>query len=357
MNITKILIFLIFTTSTIGLSKPVPYLYRSGYYLGRGDTGISTADNHEAIFYNPAGIATGKGIYKEVVIMSPTAEISADTKDLVRQVVVEKKTDADTIRQHIGKNQHFGIYNFTGVVFRRVAFGMINSAQGDAIVSKSYDDGGLEKLVFSTRINNGIVLSLAESFFSENMYFGTTIKYLQNQSADLDLGVVDSSEIKDKFKEIEANGNARGIDLGYMYRSKGKTPFSLGLTIMDLGDTKFSNASDNARTPDPIKQTINLGLSIAPGTKHSRFEFFFDYRDLASTTEKIPFKKIHIGTEISFRKFIGFTAGLNQGYPSLGVYMNLYVFRLDIGGYGEEVGEHIGSRPDQRYFLKLFAGF
>ncbi|MCX6128345.1 MAG: hypothetical protein NTX25_04685, partial [Proteobacteria bacterium] len=64
-------------------------IYRSPYYLGRGDTGVATADYQEAIFYNPAGLAQGKGLYKETVLISPSVEVSTKTKDLVRQVLVE----------------------------------------------------------------------------------------------------------------------------------------------------------------------------------------------------------------------------------------------------------------------------
>ena len=43
-------------------------LYRSAYFLGRGDTGIADADNHEAILYNPAGLALGKGLIQRICI-------------------------------------------------------------------------------------------------------------------------------------------------------------------------------------------------------------------------------------------------------------------------------------------------
>ncbi|RYZ47331.1 MAG: hypothetical protein EOP07_27085, partial [Proteobacteria bacterium] len=69
-------------------------LYRSPYFLGRGDTGVATADGHEAIFYNPAGLAIGNGIYKETVLVSPSVQVSTQTKDLVRQALVEKENSA-----------------------------------------------------------------------------------------------------------------------------------------------------------------------------------------------------------------------------------------------------------------------
>src|SRR4051812_18693052 len=57
-------------------------LYRSAYFLGRGDTGIATADNEEAVFYNPPVIAYGKGIYKLTILASPQVEVSQSARDL-----------------------------------------------------------------------------------------------------------------------------------------------------------------------------------------------------------------------------------------------------------------------------------
>jgi hypothetical protein len=54
---------------------------------------------------------------------------------------------------------------------------------------------------------------------------------------------------------------------------------------------------------------------------------------------------------------VGMTGGLNQGYPTAGVYLDLYVLRIDLGFYSEEMGDRVGTRPDTRYFLRLKAGF
>src|SRR5689334_2467079 len=71
-------------------------LYRSAYFLGRGDTGISIADEQDAIFYNPAGIAYGKGIYKKTVLAAPQIEVSESTRDLVRRLGIEESDAVET---------------------------------------------------------------------------------------------------------------------------------------------------------------------------------------------------------------------------------------------------------------------
>lgn len=341
----------------LALADPIPRLFRSGSYLGRGDTGIADADFHEAIFYNPAGIAKGSGLYKESVLLSGTVEISSASKDLIRQMVVEKNTDPETIREFIGKNQHLGLYGFSGVVLRRAAFGAFTSVQADALPAKSYAQGGLETLDFVYRANYGVVFSVAEQFLSDTLQVGTTIKYIVNNSADMEIGVVDASNFSTIFKDQQREGSGFGADLGVMYQLPTATPISLGLTITDIGDTRFDAKSSDKKAPDAIKQTVNIGSSVTTGTGQSTLQFLLDIRDVASNVDDNIYKKIHAGAEISFKNIMGFSAGLNQGYPALGAFLDLYVGRLDVGVYGEEVGDSIGSRPDQRLFFKFFAGF
>lgn len=347
---------LLIAAGTAAHADPFPHFFRSGTYLGRGDTGIADADNHEALFYNPAGIAKGDGIYKEAALVSATVEVSSASKDLIRQMVVEKNSDAETIRQFIGKNQHLGLYGFSGVVLRRAAFGAFTSVQGDALAAKSYDHGGLETLDFSYRANYGLVFAVAEQFLGDTVQVGTTIKYVVNNSADMNIGVVDASNFSEIFEEQKREGSGFGADIGVMYQLPTKMPMTLGLTINDIGDSKFTEKDKNKPAPDSLPQTINLGYSLTTGTGQSTMQFLVDVRDIAGRVEDNIYKKTHLGAEIAFKGIMGFSAGLNQGYPSLGAFLDLYVGRLDVGVYGEEVGDSIGSRPDQRLFLKFFAG-
>ena len=358
MFVAKLLIALMIMLSSIAEAQEKQRLYRSAHYLGRGDTGIATADNHEAIFYNPAGLARGKGIYKETVIASPMVEISADTKDLIRKVAIEKDTDPETMRQHIGKNQHLGIYNFSGIVFRRAAVGAAVSTQNNVLVSKDPEGAGLEQIQADSTVNQVLTFSIAEKFFKDYLMIGTTLKYINRGVADAQLSIMDAQNVNDTLQaeDVVGYGNGGGADIGLMFRTKGKAPFSLGLTVEDVGDTIIKPVQETTVLKD-LESTVNIGLAVEPGTKFSKFKFFIDYRDLAGNAEQNPFKRFHFGTELSIRDRIGFTAGSNQGYPTVGTYIDLWVLRLDVGAYGEEMGDRIGSRPDQRYFMRLVAGF
>lgn len=334
-------------------------IYRSAYFLGRGDTGVAIADGSEAIHYNPAGLAQGKGVYKETVLVSPMVELSTATKDLIRKFALEQSTGADTLAEEMGKNQHFGANNLSAVVFRRAAIGATISNQTDLLPRLSKDQGALPVVSAFSATNQSLHFSLAEQFFSKSFTLGTTLKYVSRSVASIDIALAESSDLNERLSSdsLLNTGTGTGFDLGMMYRGQSKrAPFSLGLQVVNVGGLPLKGVTDQDEVDD-LNQTINIGFAIEPGTKFSRFRLLLDVRDLAGETEPNNLKKVNIGTEIAIRKFIGVTSGLHHGYPTFGTFINIYVLRMDLGMYTEEVGDRIGERPDNRFYMRLTAGF
>jgi hypothetical protein len=357
MNLYQGLILSLLAFSGEALSQEIDRIYRSAYFLGRGDTGIATADGEDAIFYNPAGIAYGKGIYKKTVLASPMIQISNSTKDLAREIAVEEDNSTQTIRKYIGSPQSLGIYNFTGIILRRAALGLVASGNNSVLVYKSPEAGALESFRLSSRAYGGGVFTLADSFFDSRVNMGVTGKYLQKYQADLDIDLSQYEQARDQDPSgIVKQGAGGGLDFGLMVRGGSRLNPSFGLTIQDIGDTVY--ASDVPETtPDPNYQTVNIGFAVAPGTKVSTMRMLIDYRDILNRQQSNPFNKLHLGGEFSIRDTIGLTTGLNQGYATAGMYLDTYLLRFDLGFYTEETGEYSGHRGDSRLYFRLSAGF
>ena len=131
---------------------------------------------------------------------------------------------------------------------------------------------------------------------------------------------------------------------------------SFGLTVTDVGGTKFT-PQDSNKDVSPLLQKINVGVAIEPGTKASKFRILADFKDVAGNETENVYKRTHVGGELTFLDIVGVTGGLSQGYPCGGIYFDFRVLRLDMGAYTEEVGDKAGSRPDKRYFAAIKAGF
>jgi hypothetical protein len=343
----------------VGSEESFNRIYRSAYYLGRGDTGIAIADDEEAIFYNPAGIAQGKGIYKKTVLAAPFVEFSKSTRDVVRQLGAENADAVDTVQQNVGKPNHIGAQTFTGLILRRAALGAFATSNVDLLAYKSADEGGLEVVDASADQTVGVTFSLAESFWSDKLLLGVTAKYLARGRGAVSASAAEADEVQEKLEDrssLLGTGEGGGADLGAMYKIPGRIPVSFGLTISDVGDTVITPQEPTTMDLD-VKQTINAGFAVEPGTKTSRLRLLFDYRDIAGAVTTNERKKVHAGAELAVRDVIGITGGINQGYATGGFYIDLYVLRLDLGMYTQEVGERVGTRPDTRYFVRLKAGF
>ena len=127
--------------------------------------------------------------------------------------------------------------------------------------------------------------------------------------------------------------------------------------MRNAGGTKFKASSATAPTPDPLVQVVDVGAAIEPGTKFSKFRLLAEYWDITNALSKDTYKKTHFGAELSVRDMFGVTGGMAQGWSSAGMYIDLYVVRLDGGVYIQEMADRAGIRPDKRLFLRLAAGF
>jgi hypothetical protein len=347
--------------SNVALGDERQHIYRSAYFLGRGDTGIATADGRDAIFYNPAGLAQGTGIYKETALVSPHVEFSKNSRDLYRQLSVEGSDETETLKKQVGKPQHLGIYNLTALVFRRAAIGALVSNQTNLLVSKSVKQGGLEHVNANSTINQAMTFSLAERFWSETLHLGITGKYINRGQGEVDASIIDAQDLGELNQgDLIGYGSGSGADFGMMLKFGGKKKFqatqSLGLTVENIGGTHMSSSDDAAVLTD-LEQTVNVGYATIVGTTVSKFKFLVDYRDITSAAETNTIKKTHLGAELDVANFVGVCGGFNQGYPTAGLYVDIRFLRIDVGFYTQEMGELVGSYPDQRYFFRLMAGF
>lgn len=354
---------LLFSVTGSLLAQEYPYLFRSAYFLGRGDTGIALAEGYEAIFYNPAGVAVSDGILNEIVFLSPTFEVSEDTRDVVKEVFVKEDDPTNTLRERLGKPQHFGINTFTGVLLKRVAVGVFATQTASALVFRDPELGATEAVDAGARLDGGLVFSLASWTWKKNLYFGFTGKYIVRNQGAFAANAADADQVTDlNTEKLAMTGTGFGTDFGIMYRGDAKrAPFSFGLTVQDIGDTAFSpykktDVPKAERPIDDIKQTVNLGLALEPGTRSSKFRILTDVRDVLDETKMDFSKKVHVGGELTVLDVVGFTFGLNQGYPTFGMFVDVPLVRADLGFYTEELGEKAGNRPDNRYFFRLLIG-
>ena len=345
-------------TSSI-LAQEYPYLFRTAYFKGRGDTGIAIAEGEDAIFYNPAGLAISPGILNQIIILSPELEMSTDARDVAQQLAVQNADPTNVFLDRMGIPQHGAVSNFSGVIFRRLALGVFMNASATGLIFRDPEMGATETVQANGKADGGAVFSVGDYVWGKKLSVGIMGKFIEREQASFSANAADANQVsKLNTNQFTMLGSAFGADIGVMYRGEGRSPLSFGVTVQDVGNTIFTPAKHStlSKAQQPlqnIKQTLNAGIGFETGTKVSKFRLLGDVRDILDAYGFDLTKRIHLGGEIAVAKLIGFTFGLNQGYPSCGFYLDLHFLRGDAGYYTEEIGDRSGSRPDNRYFMRI----
>jgi hypothetical protein len=333
-------------------------VYRSARLLGRGDTGIADVEEEDAIHYNPASLATGEGIYKRTIFASPQFEASSAVRDVYQNLVVEEKDQTDTLRQMVGKGQSLGVSNLSALVLRRAALGFTSSNRLSLLVHKDKDENALESVDVRVASNQIGSFSLADQFYDGSLMVGGTYKYISRVAGRVKANLIDAVNIQDlQDDDLIGRGTGQGGDIGLRLRvfENDRAKQIIGLQVTDVGDTQITPLEDSGPM-DPIKQSVNLGWMLEVNTGLSFMKMLVDYYDIMNAYHDSVLWKIHAGAEINVLSMVGVTGGVYRGYPSFGFYVDFYLMRLDVGVYTEELGETLGSYPDQRVFARLTVG-
>ncbi len=338
----------------IALILVPPYAYsgdfkgsgRSMRAMAMGDTGISSAHDNDALFYNPATLPNLQRSYFDlatVQLSSPfgLTEVfdgyNASTRSNADDIknVLENNVEADrvTALAFVSGNYQFADrgWNFAGyggVEFDSVYTNNTNDPKSTVLVSR-YDQMA------------GIGIS-APLFLGDNS-FGIGLKGIKRRQAKYSYSLAPGA-VNETIPSSTNRGEALtayGVDLGYMYRMPGQLRLRTSLAMLNVGGLKFSDKSYD--TP----QELNFGVSVGPTFAHWRTLIALDIRDIlqengkTATGEKDDswVKRSHFGMELGYfveRKTFGllnFRVGANQGLLTYGMEMNFIFGRTIVLGY------------------------
>ena len=393
--------------------------YRSPSFLGRGGAGLADPRDEDAIFFNPANLYQAPCGVPRPQVPTPasaqqdlknaprqqdpdnaddasdakdTAPISADplvkaepappsaegpSPVALRKVVVlsplvtasdtlSKYTSVghddtkllQTLRDNVGKPVHAGADNFSGVLFGNFGLGLVTSMYANFYVYRDPNNSGIEAVDLKANENIGLASSYGYGFLADTLMVGGTVKYLKRTTTVADVSIANLDDIQNfSLGKYQNSGMGLGLDLGLIYKLKDPLDTRIGLHVADLGDTHFKRAKSDGIPVDDMLQTIGAGVTIAPPVPVGKSTFSFDLTDIMRREDGDRLKNIHCGADYLWNDLLGFALGVNQGFSTWGAYVTTRLFRMDLGSYGEEVGDYIGERSSRRYYLRLMSSF
>ena len=353
--------------------------------LGMGNAGIGLSFDENALFYNPAGLASVDSI---LVGFPFLMEVSDDSVNIIKEVskLSGDSKNADIVALLMGKRVHFRSLIDLNLI---MPFGELMTFGAAHGIETQFDFGVRNPVAIEIdfgfrldRINNfGFALPVARG----RWLVGAGVETIERCDIPLTTAtfgtVLNNSDIGSSIGKCELNDLKRAQTFNFGFQRRLETASALkmtwGVTANNVGGLKFKR-SDNETSPADQNPEYSTGFSWQPSWGPVRLLYAIDIRDLtmehaddtdcqSKKSTDCLWKRLHIGTEIGISPIdsgastFAIRAGFNQGYFTYGFELNPFiVFRglnIQYAVYKTETGSQIGDRPDKRKVFQLNFGF
>jgi hypothetical protein len=328
-------------------------LYRGARATAMGDAFVSIADDEEALFYNPAGLAGITSSTFQFVNMD--LETSGDIVDSTTSSYSQyKNLSGDTLNVLMGKDIYLhGNYTPTYVTPN---FGM--AILTDQQLSLVTQNKALPQVELGFQTTNGVQMGYGFKLghvrhSRSEVRLGIGVKFLFRRGGYYLLTQRQAANIsRDEVEQIVGNyGTGVGFDLGtqYIYHLTRRIQLQAGAAWTEIGGVTFSTD-----TAEPLPGNLSAGLSVHYNFAHMAAKLAYDMRHINVSTDSRL--RNHFGAEFSIPMFHFYT-GLNEIYPTFGIGLDFGLVSVTLVSYAEELSTMAGINRERRYLLHLGMGF
>ncbi|MCX6127562.1 MAG: hypothetical protein NTX25_00690 [Proteobacteria bacterium] len=328
--------------------------------MAMGNAYVAVADDFNALFYNPAGLARIKEWDGE--FLNPALDSSAKLGSLAKDAQDKLKDGSvsstlDLIESNTGENYHFGQTLTPHLIFPHFGFGIGEELSATMVFHRDISvnfDAGLRLI---------IPFSYAMNFLDDKLSLGATLKGRARAGVDREFSMEDiesfnTSSTDTNKKQIDdyvLSGVGYGADLGMLFTPTKVMEPTLGMSITDFGGTPYKSmniAGKSLGKPPAELPSVNVGFSLKP-IQRDRL-YVLSSIDMHSINQPYSFsKKLSLGTELGYGSIIKLQAGLYQGYLTAGFQFDVGLINLRFTTYSEELGAVAGYKEDRRYALQI----
>lgn len=401
-QLLPILALAAFLLPAVAAASETPVLIRGARPLAMGGAFIALSDDHNAMFYNPAGLTQRTGSQFTLFEMPLGASDDIfqfmdfynnrkdDLDNFDKTLTAQQKIDLlneindkiTTYRPQI----HFGFPNVSyvsGPGYLSWGLGVFDQAdigfqfQRSLIVPRIAMWGNIDMVVAAPVAHKFDSIPSIPKFWKVpeieipgTVSVGATLKYINRASISESMSMLEFENM-DPLLQM---GNGFGLDFGTLYQPNKR--WNYGLQISDLGGTSIkyaevhSDKTGNIRAAhtEMIVSQWNVGASYIPSKVYywphksintlDRLILVCDLRDVLSSDERLFedtfWKKLHMGAELRFATF-SLRGGFNSGYPTFGFGLGIpYLgLRADYAFWGDELGRYAGQIPEWNHQVSL----
>ena len=342
-----------------GIIRP----FMSARSAAMGGLRYTTGLYDENFFGNPAR-ATENPVWR-TTLFDPLVEVNSGILTTLGALtkptgsLFDKLSTATGTSNHVRVQSTFPAFYF-GIGAERdtqVGFALISQTQGDVNLRKSYV---LTPVVLS---DIGPAVTVARRFLPDRSLSVGVTGHLQYRIAAKEgisvLSLVQGASL-DLTNKI-GEGAMFDFDLGSTYRLPFQwqgIEFQASAAVNNVlggGFTNFPLRPLNSSAYPPVQpRTLALGASAKSRSlwKFTDTVLGFEVADIGNNGNGNLFRTLHFGGETNL-SVLALRAGINQGYLTAGLGLNLRFFTLEATTWGEELSLVAGKMEDRRTAIRL----
>jgi hypothetical protein len=347
-------------------------VYEDPFDLGAGGASLTRASKEGRVFANPALLPQGGGFHRWI---GSTLSILVNKKSVDNGQKLLQETSGSKSSNQSEEDEQAEVQSFLAKIQDnplRVGWGFalswLTRNVGLSIFSrfepefqlKSIGKFGTPEVRFDAESYHGLALGTGIKTPIRSLYLGATAKYIYASEPSVAIDPTNQAEIAkiknpDLVQDLTSHNKGIGLDLGMLFFFQGKhTDLSVAAKIDDFGNTKFSG---DVAKPTEFKQVASAGIGLSFHTGADVIHLSADYRDILGSYQEEMFKKLHLGTKILIRTYIGLSAGYYHGYMSFGAELDLLLLRVAVTSFTRELGDHPEVEPRTIYMASFSFGF
>lgn len=384
--------------------------FYSAKILSMGNTFVASANGLESFEYNPAGIAGEKSltlIHGNFNLISNLVQLNDD--------LIKSYNDAypGSNRTSI---EYGDLGFYLGTENRRKIIGALLNQTSTPYKDNEFANGlgyssSLSLGYAGEGFGIGLLVSMDSEVFGEELHTTEldsvlTASLLLGYGMSIDLGIIgldvgigvrpmykvrstsklapvvdylleDTDSDADFIADLDyLTGVGIGFDLGAKAYFMG---LSVGVALIDIFGTSivytkntYENIMNGKYLGSEVVEdeyitptTLKLGISINPGLGSFSKVFnptisadynvlFIDEGSVEDYAVAASFwNSLSLGAEVELFSFIHLRAGLNQGYVTAGIGLDLFILEINLGVYSRELGEEVGDRQQMGAALEM----
>jgi len=359
MIIPAIIILVVLFAGTV-IAENATLSYNNAKTIGMGNAKVAGGFGYNGFIDNPALLSRVKNVKFSVINLPITLNDNfVDIGNFINDNQ-EKFANFDTLSTASKDKFYHDISKYDGKWAFMNASPMFDLAfsafgQGFGVAVYNVTDIGLklDRGIYEPRVwgegtsHTAVVLGYSKPLTAlyPGLTLGVNLKYLQRRTADLfqikasDLG--EPSDTIDPITEEVKNSthNTVAMDVGGLLEVPAINA-EVGAVINSIGDGRGAS----------------VDLGIAKRFYNDKLTLLADYMDFLDNNKENIFNKFHVGAQYQYY-FLALRAGLNSGYPTVGVGLDFNVVDLDFAYFTNELGNAPGMEDDKRYIMQLKLGW